>query len=102
MIRSGLGQAEEAERKDPSRGGTLVMLAVATSIDAFAVGLTLAMLRVQILYPSAVIGVVTAALSLCALLLGNRLGEKFGQRMEVIGGLILIAIGLRLLLAHLL
>jgi putative Mn2+ efflux pump MntP len=102
MIRSGLGHADEAGRADPSKGGTLVMLSVATSIDAFAVGLTLAMLQVQILYPSVVIGVVTAGLSLSALLLGNRLGETFGRRMEVIGGLILIGIGLRLVLAHLL
>jgi len=101
MIRSGLGHADEAGRADPSKGGTLVMLSVATSIDAFAVGLTLAMLQVQILYPSVVIGVVTAGLSLSALLLGNRLGETFGRRMEVIGGLILIGIGLRLVLAHL-
>ena len=102
MIRSGLGPPEEAGCKDPSKGGTLVMLSIATSIDAFAVGLTLAMLRVQILYPSTVIGVVTAGLSLSALLLGNRLSDTFGRRMEVIGGLILIAIGVRLLLAHLL
>jgi putative Mn2+ efflux pump MntP len=102
MIRSGLGHADEAGRADPSKGGTLVMLSVATSIDAFAVGLTLAMLQVQILYPSVVIGIVTAGLSLSALLVGNRLGATFGRRMEVIGGLILIGIGLRLLVAHLL
>ncbi len=102
MVRSGLGKAEEIARADPSKGGTLVMLSVATSIDAFAVGLSLAMLHVQILYPSAVIGLVTAGLSLSALLLGSRLGETFGRRMEAIGGLILVGIGLRVVLAHLL
>jgi manganese efflux pump family protein len=102
MIRSGLGAEGEVARTDPSRGGTLVMLSVATSIDAFAVGLSLAMLRVHILYPSLVIGVVTGGLCVLALLLGKRLGDTVGKRMEVVGGLILNGIGLRILLVHLL
>ena len=102
MIRSGLDSEGESHTKDPSRGGTLVMLSVATSIDAFAIGLTLAMLQVNILYPSVVIGVVTGVLSLIGLLLGNRLGLKFGKRMEVIGGVLLILIGFRVLLSHIL
>jgi putative Mn2+ efflux pump MntP len=102
MIRSGLDAEGESHTKDPSRGGTMVMLSVATSIDAFAIGLTLAMLQVDILYPSVVIGVVTGILSLIGLLLGGRLGAAFGKRMEVIGGVLLIFIGLRVLLSHLL
>jgi manganese efflux pump family protein len=102
MIRSGLDPDGESWQTDPSRGGTLIMLSVATSIDAFAIGLSLAMLRVQILYPSVVIGVITAGMSLGALLVGGRLGHMFGKRMEVLGGLILIAIGLRVVLTHLL
>jgi putative Mn2+ efflux pump MntP len=74
---------------------------IATSIDAFAIGLSLAMLHVAILYPSLVIGVVTAGLSLAGLLIGHRLGEAFGKRMEVLGGVILIGIGLRVLISHL-
>ena len=102
MLRSGFSSEEEPDPCDPSRGRTLVMLAVATSIDALAVGLSLAMLRVSILEPSIVIGVVTSSLSLGGLLLGHRLGETFGKRTEVFGGLVLIAIGLRVLLSHLL
>jgi len=102
MIRSGLDAEGESHTKDPSRGGTMVMLSVATSIDAFAIGLTLAMLQVDILYPSVVIGVVTGILSLIGLLLGSRLGAAFGKRMEVFGGVLLIFIGLRVLLSHLL
>jgi manganese efflux pump family protein len=102
MIRSGLDAEGESHTKDPSRGGTLVMLSVATSIDAFAIGLTLAMLQVNIFYPSLVIGVVTGILSLIGLLVGNRLGLAFGKRMEVIGGVLLILIGLRVLLSHML
>jgi putative Mn2+ efflux pump MntP len=80
----------------------LIMLCVATSIDALAIGLSLAMLQVHILYPSIVIGVVTAGLSLGGLLIGHKLGATFGKRMEVLGGLILIGIGLRVVISHLL
>lgn len=101
MLRSGLTNGQETYLSDPSRGRTLIMLAVATSIDALAVGLSLAMLRVSIIQPVIVIGVLTAALSWFGLHVGNRLGLRFGKRMEVIGGLILIGIGLRILISHL-
>lgn len=101
MIRSGLDAESETYPGDPSRGGTLVMLAIATSIDAFAVGLSLAMLNVQILYPSIVIGVVTGSLSLVGLLVGHQLGTTFGKQMEILGGIILVGIGLRVLITHL-
>lgn len=101
MIRSGLNPDSDSYSSDPSRGGTLVMLSVATSIDAFAVGLSLAMLQVDILYPAIVIGVVTATLSMFGLLIGHKLGASFGKRMEIIGGVILILIGLRVLVTHL-
>jgi putative Mn2+ efflux pump MntP len=78
-----------------------VLLSVAVSIDAFAIGLSLAMLRVNIVYPAIVIGVITGALSLAGLLAGHRLGKRFGKRMEIIGGLLLIAIGARVVISHL-
>jgi len=80
----------------------LVVLAIATSIDALAIGLSLAMLRIKIWYPSAVIGLVTSGLSLFGLRMGTRLGARFGKRMEIVGGAILTLIGLRILLLHLL
>ena len=101
MIRSGLNPEKESYSRDPSRGRTLVVLAVATSIDALAVGLSLAMLNVAIITPSIVIGVVTYSLSMVGLLAGNKLGEKFGKRMEVLGGIILIGIGVRVVITHL-
>jgi putative Mn2+ efflux pump MntP len=101
MIRSGLDPEAAAYPNDPSRGYTLMILCVATSIDALAIGLSLAMLGVLILYPSIVIGVVTASLSFIGLLIGHKLGAAFGKRMEVLGGLILIGIGLRVLITHL-
>jgi putative Mn2+ efflux pump MntP len=102
MIRSGLDTAGESHRTDPSRGGTLIMLAIATSIDAFAIGLTLAMLRMQIFFPVLVIGLVAGGLSLVGLKIGRRLGQAFGKRMEILGGVILILIGIRVVLSHML
>jgi putative Mn2+ efflux pump MntP len=101
MIRSGIDTSHETFVSDPSRGKMLVTLSVATSIDAFAIGVSLAMLRVNILFPSVVIGVVTACLSLVGLLIGHKLGETFGKRMEILGGVILIGIGLRIVVSHL-
>jgi putative Mn2+ efflux pump MntP len=101
MIKAGLEPDEHAAYPcDPSRGATLLLLAIATSIDALAVGLSLAMLQVSILYPSLIIGIITAGLSLVGLLAGHRLGA-FGKRMEILGGLILNGIGLRVLITHL-
>lgn len=86
---------------DPTRGVSLVVLSVATSIDALAVGLSLALLKVQIWYPAVVIGVVAGALSTIGIRVGGRLGGVFGRRMETVGGLILIAIGVKILVEHL-
>ncbi len=102
MIRSGLRPGHKETLQDPSRGKSLIALAVATSIDALAVGLSLAALRVTIFVPSLIIGIVTGSLSLVGLFAGRKLGEKFGSRMEIVGGVILIAIGLRVLITHLL
>lgn len=101
MIRAGFGPSLESQIADPSRGLTLLMLAVATSIDALAIGLSLAMLRVSIWYPSVVIGIVTFGVSLAGFQFGSALGVKFGKRMEIAGGVILCLIGLRILVAHL-
>ena len=86
---------------DPTRGMRMVTLSVATSIDALAVGMSLAMMGVTIWYPSVVFGVVTTALSLLGIYLGNRLRSVWGKRMEQVGGVILILIGMRMLMSHL-
>ena len=102
MIHGGLRKAwEEPAIPDPSRGMTLVMLSVATSIDALAVGLTLAFLSVNVFWAALLIGGVSAVLSLLGLLLGNQLGLRFGKSMEILGGVLLIGIGLRVLITHL-
>ncbi len=101
MIRSGLDKNAEKICPNPSRGRTLIMLCVATSLDALAVGLGMAMIGTTIVGPAIVIGVVTLSLSAFGLGVGRFLGEKFGKRMEVVGGLILIGIGLNILISHL-
>jgi putative Mn2+ efflux pump MntP len=101
MIRSGWKAAAPDPSCDPTRGSTLVMLSVATSIDAMAVGFSLAMLGIPIAAPALVIGLVTFALSFAAAPLGGRLNVRFGRRMEIIGGLVLLAIGFRILASHL-
>lgn len=91
---------EERSNIDPTRGLRLVTLSVATSLDALAVGVSLGLLRVDIWYPSVVIGVVAAAWTCLGMRIGHRLGERFGQRIEIVGGLILIAIGAKILWQH--
>ena len=100
MIRSARTEDDRSVRRDPSRGMLLVILSVATSLDALAIGFSLALLRVSIWYPSVVIGVVTGATSFLGILLGQRFSKKFGKMAAEIGGVILILIGTRILLAH--
>jgi putative Mn2+ efflux pump MntP len=87
--------------KDPTRGWNLLVLAVATSIDALAVGLGLAFLGISIWIPSLVIGIVAAGLSAIGAIFGCRLGRRFGVWAERVGALVLIGIGVKILVDHL-
>lgn len=100
LIRAGLEKDRKGFAQDPSTGSTLMILSFATSIDAFAVGLSIALLKVPILLSVVMIGLVTSLLSAFGFFVGARLGEIFGKRMEIIGGLILLAIGIRVVLTH--
>jgi putative Mn2+ efflux pump MntP len=102
MIRSGLGKSEEENPKDPSRGWTMVMLSIAVSIDSLAIGLSLGVIGVTIWTPALIIGLVTGALSLLGLRMGNEVGKRYGKPVEVLGGLVLIGIGVRIVMSHLL
>jgi putative Mn2+ efflux pump MntP len=86
---------------DPTKSLTLIVLAFATSIDALAVGASLALLHVRIALPSLIIGVVTAVFAVLGAQLGQRFGQSFGKKVEIAGGLALVAIGLRILIDHL-
>jgi len=104
MIRNSFSNDEddETERKDPTKGGTLIMLSVATSIDALAVGFSISMAGVDILLPAAVIGIVALIFTAGGLHLGRKIGQipKVGAFAEVFGGLALIAIGFRIIAEH--
>jgi putative Mn2+ efflux pump MntP len=80
---------------------TMLALALATSIDALAVGLSFSALAVAILRPALVIGLVTFALSLLAAFAGRRFGARLAGRAELLGGLVLLAIGVKILFEHL-
>jgi putative Mn2+ efflux pump MntP len=100
MIWAGFHPEENRQRNDPSRGWNLLILSIATSIDALAIGLSLGLVGVVIWYPAIVIGLVTGLISWLGLRLGNKFGETFGKKMEIIGGSVLIIIGIRVVLYH--
>jgi len=84
----------------PSRK-VLLTLSIATSIDALAVGLSLSFLQTQIIVPAILTGVITFSLSLFGVYIGGRFGRVLKNRVESVGGLILVAIGAKILLEHL-
>lgn len=97
MIISGFRNNPVEKKRDLTKGLSLVILSLATSVDALAIGFSLAMLNLDILYPSVIIGVITALLSLLAIYFGKKLNSKFGNKMEIIGGIILLLIGLKIM-----
>lgn len=100
MIHSGLRPDPGRAPVDASRGWAMVTVSVATSLDALAIGLSLAMIGVRVWGPSVVIGLVTWALSFAGTRLGGRVGPHLGPRAELAGGIVLVAIGVRILIAH--
>lgn len=94
-------QNEEAPMGDASRGWILVVLSIAVSIDALAVGLSLGLVGISVGYPALFIGLITAALSLIGLRIGSTAGRRLGKPVEFIGGLVLIGIGVRIVIDHL-
>ena len=100
MIHESFQCEEKVHPNDPTKGMTLLMLSVATSIDALAVGLSLALLKTPILYPSIIIGVVAFIMTALGMLFGEKLGKICGKKVEVIGGIILIGIGVKILFDH--
>ena len=86
---------------DPTRGWSLVILSVATSIDAFAVGVSLGLIGISIWVPSLIIGLVTLVITYVGTRVGRRAGHYLGQWAERVGGVVLIGIGTRILLHHL-
>lgn len=97
-------QAEEKEtqKKDPTKGLSLIMLSVATSIDALAVGFSMSMLKISIVSPALIIGVIALLFTITGLHIGKTIGSSshLSQYAEVTGGIVLFIIGLKILYEH--
>ncbi len=101
MIYEAFSDEENTDDRDPTKGLSLVLLSIATSIDALAVGFSLSVIGVSIWMPALVIGLVAGVLTIVGMLLGGRIGDRWGSRVEIFGGLVLIAIGIKILIEHL-
>lgn len=101
MIIQSLQPEDETGPKNPLHLPTLLTLALATSIDAFAIGISLSMLRVSIFTPVLIIGLVTFSLSFAGIYFGRLFGHFNEKKMEVTGGLVLIGLGAKMLIEHL-
>lgn len=101
LIKSSFNPDCDAFSQDPSKGRTLVLLSVATSLDAFAVGLSIALIGIPVFTSVLAIGMVATLLSGVGVFTGHRLSCQFGKRMELLGGIILILIAAQVLITHL-
>ena len=99
MVREGLGEEENTD--DSISIKSMLPLAIATSIDALAIGVTFAFLRVTIFSAVSFIGVVTFLLSMVGVKVGNVFGAKYKSKAEIVGGIILILMGVKILVEHL-
>ena len=102
LIREAFSEDGRHARVDPTKGMTLIVLSVATSIDALAVGISLSMLRISIWMPALMIGIVALAFTAIGLHLGRTVARarRFGMVAELLGGAVLIGIGVRILWEH--
>lgn len=106
MIYDGIFDKDEKKEGDEDKPlklglGTLLVMAIATSIDALAVGVTFAFLSVNIWLAVGIIGATTFAFSLIGVFIGVKVGDKFKNKAEILGGVILILLGVKILLEHL-
>ena len=97
MIRESLG-SDEDEITDEFSFKEVTLLAIATSIDAFAVGITIALLKDPILISSVIIGIVAFLFSVVGIFIGKKIGHIVGDKFQILGGVILILIGIKILL----
>lgn len=102
MMIEGIRRKENNEKRDYTKAKELLTVAVGTSIDAFAVGISFALLEMKIWLSGVIIGVVTFLASMIAIRIGKSAGARLGQHVEIAGGLILIAIGVKIFLEHIL
>jgi putative Mn2+ efflux pump MntP len=100
MIKEAFGDKDD-EENDNVDFKTMIVLAIATSIDALAIGITFAFLNVNILLAVSIIGILTFVISMIGVKIGNVFGDKYESKAEIVGGVILILLGIKILLEHL-
>ena len=101
MIKEALSSDDDECQDDSLRLGDLIMLSIATSIDALAVGITFAFFNVSLLLSVSMIGIITFIICVIGVQVGNVFGEKYKSKAELAGGLILIVMGAKILIDHL-
>ncbi|MFA5375104.1 MAG: manganese efflux pump MntP family protein [Dehalococcoidia bacterium] len=100
MIKEYFDKDEKERTKDPTKGWSLLLLSIATSIDALAVGVSFAFFDVNIYYASAVIGIVCFIITALGMIFGKALSRIFGKKAVLLGGIVLIAIGIKIVVEH--
>ena len=100
MLIEGIRDGDEEEAVDVLHLIPVVTLAIATSIDALAVGITFAFLKVNPFVPSLIIGIIASLISVIGVYTGGKAGHILGKRVDILGGIILLAIGIKILLDH--
>jgi putative Mn2+ efflux pump MntP len=101
MIWDSFEKDSDEEKADQTRGWPLLLLSIATSIDALAVGFSFSILKAPILFPAIIIGVVCFLMTAVGMIFGKALAKVFGKKVEIFGGIVLIAIGVKILVDHL-
>ena len=101
MIWEGFEKESDVGKADQTGGWPLLMLSIATSIDALAVGFSFSVLKNPILFPAVIIGIVCFIMTIIGMIFGKVLARIFGKKVEIFGGLVLIAIGVKILIDHL-
>jgi putative Mn2+ efflux pump MntP len=100
MIWEGLEAESDEEKEDQTRGWPLILVSIATSIDALAVGFSFSLLKTPIALPAAIIGVVCFMMTAVGMVFGKALARIFGKKVEIAGGLVLLGIGVKILIEH--
>jgi len=100
MIKEYFDRDDKERLKDPTKGWPLLVLSIATSIDALAVGVSFAFFDVNIYYAGAVIGMVCFAITAAGMVFGKALSRVLGKKAVLLGGLVLIGIGIKIVVEH--
>jgi putative Mn2+ efflux pump MntP len=101
MIKESLSKREEKPTENPFQFIKMLVLAIATSIDALAIGITFAFFKVNIVMAIIITGLTTFFISMAGVKIGNVFGPKFKSKAELIGGLVLVIIGIKIVIEHL-